>query len=431
MSNQNHFSLIFVAALVYLCCFSISTTTARVRYDGWKLVSLSKTALPHHLKLLSEIHNNMDVWSEDEEVVNVFLNPEQYQNILEEGKISNDTKLISAVLNHNIQTVIDAERSWLDRNSTKQNQDDFFTKYQRYAEILKFLRNLHANFSDMTELFVFGKSHLGADIYAMRIFTGTGREPSKKNIFFSSLQHAREWVSPTVTLYAIQNLLVQYREGNSRVRNILSKVTVHVVPVVNLDGYEYAHTTARMWRKNRRPNTPHTSIGVDLNRNWPYQWEGEGGSSIPSSETYRGPSPGSEVEIQNIIRYVSNGQIQFHGAIDFHSYSQLLLRPWQYSRQSCPDEIPLEALGSKFQSVIRANGGQTYQNIRGSQLYPHSGGFVDYMYAVKKLFSYTIELRPTSSSPYGFALPPQFILPTCIENFPLILEYCDFVINKN
>ena len=44
-----------------------------------------------------------------------------------------------------------------------------------------------------------------------------------------------------------------------------------VIPLVNPDGYNYAWTRDRLWRKNRRANTG-GSFGVDLNRNWDIKW---------------------------------------------------------------------------------------------------------------------------------------------------------------
>jgi hypothetical protein len=76
-------------------------------------------------------------------------------------------------------------------------------------------------------------------------------------------------------------------------------------------------------------------------------------------------------------------QTKIDAAIDFHSYSQLLLRPWQWSSQPCPDEEGLRKLGDKMENSIRNNGRMTYRNIRGSQLYVHSGAMVDFFYGDK------------------------------------------------
>lgn len=44
-----------------------------------------------------------------------------------------------------------------------------------------------------------------------------------------------------------------------------------IVPVANPDGYEFSHTSNRMWRKNRFPATI-LCTGIDLNRNFAYMW---------------------------------------------------------------------------------------------------------------------------------------------------------------
>jgi hypothetical protein len=139
-----------------------------------------------------------------------------------------------------------------------------------------------------------------------------------------------------------------------------------------------------------------------------------------------GTGPASEIEVQNVIKVFNTTKI--HGALDFHSYSQLLLRPWQWSSASCPDESALQALGQKYVDAVRSNGAQSYRNIRGSQLYVHSGAMVDFFYGEKKIFGYTVELRDTGR--YGFLLPPSLILPTCVENYFGTLEFIEHF-NKN
>ena len=67
---------------------------------------------------------------------------------------------------------------------------------------------------------------------------------------------------------------------------------------MNPDGYEYARTKNRLWRKNRRSIPPYA--GVDLNRNWDIYWgEGQGSSPNPASDTYRGNFPQSKKIINN------------------------------------------------------------------------------------------------------------------------------------
>ena len=84
------------------------------------------------------------------------------------------------------------------------------------------------------------------------------------------------------------------------------------------------------------PTPARASVGTDLNRNWSWQWGCCGGSSGTfSSETYRGPSAFSAPETQRVRDFVNSrvigGMQQIKAAIDFHTYSELILWPYGYT----------------------------------------------------------------------------------------------------
>ena len=82
----------------------------------------------------------------------------------------------------------------------------------------------------------------------------------------------------------------------------------------------------------------------------------QGGKSNPveCSEDYGGPSPASEPETQNIMNYwKSNGPIV--GAIDWHSYGQLILRPWGKSSPSSAVVCDYSRTSDKGPSEIGTN----------------------------------------------------------------------------
>lgn len=86
-----------------------------------------------------------------------------------------------------------------------------------------------------------------------------------------------------------------------------------MVPTINPGGLDNSPSPSR-----KNPN------GVDLNRNFPYNWE-DGGSTNPDSNTYRGPSAGSEAETQiamSLPDLYPNAFVFF----DFHSHAQLASR---------------------------------------------------------------------------------------------------------
>ncbi len=75
----------------------------------------------------------------------------------------------------------------------------------------------------------------------------------------------------------------------------------------------------RMWRKNRKP-VGGNCFGVDLNRNFGYQWNKGGSSSNPCSDTYHGGSAMSEPEALALQNYMTPKPWTTY--LTFHSYGQ-------------------------------------------------------------------------------------------------------------
>ena len=95
-----------------------------------------------------------------------------------------------------------------------------------------------------------------------------------------------------------------------------------IAPVWNPDGYNYVFTTNNLWRKNRRVFS--NGVGVDQNRNYPQAWSSScAGSTSVSSETYKGPSAGSEAETRTMITWSETER--FAKVIDYHSYGREVL----------------------------------------------------------------------------------------------------------
>ena len=120
---------------------------------------------------------------------------------------------------------------------------------------------------------------------------------SRPAALYSSLQHAREWISVEVNQRLLEWLIKMYRENKPDIVNLLQTTELWFVIVANPDGYQYTFDYDRLWRKNLRDNDGDNKItpldGVDPNRNFPEHWkfDDEGSASITSDETYRGPAP--------------------------------------------------------------------------------------------------------------------------------------------
>jgi len=202
-----------------------------------------------------------------------------------------------------------------------------------------------------------------------------------------------------------------------------------IIPVVNPDGYEYTWNKNRLWRKNRS-NINNKVDGVDLNRNWPFHWGRDGSSSNPESETYGGPYAGSELEVQALIKYFNSYRKNIVGAIDFHSYSQLILRPYGYTKIQTKNEKKLSNLSLRMSDAIGKHRSKKYKSIKAADLYPASGISSDWFYQKgNNMYAYTFELSPGSSSFGGFILPPDQIIPIGEEIYSAMEIFLDHAIN--
>ncbi len=298
----------------------------------------------------------------------------------------------------------------------------WFDNYQTYAAYQQKLGEYAATYPTLTTLSTIGNSYEGRAIPAIRI-TGTGSaEVAKKTVYLNGMMHAREWIAGMVPMYIADRLLTGYGT-DPRITSVLDNTEFMIVPMSNPDGYEYSRLTNRFWRKNRRPNGD-GSVGVDLNRNYGYQWGLNSGSSpFPDDETYRGTGPFSEPETV-ALRNVALADQDVVTHIDFHSYSQLILSPFSYTVDPAPDQDLLVQMAHTMADSIQDMHGKIYE-WDDPFLYLASGTSIDWMYGDQGIYSYTIELRPTSSNP-GFLLPANQILPTGQEMFPAVLDLAEY-----
>jgi hypothetical protein len=137
-----------------------------------------------------------------------------------------------------------------------------------------------------------GVTTLGAKVPLYRI----GTNPQTK-VLLDGCIHGYE-TEPAQALYNLSKWLLE--ADDPAAKSALRRLQVIIVPIVNYD--EYA-----IQRKNAN--------GVDLNRNFVSGWCG--GSSDPSSEYYKGPSPASEKETQ-FMRALFQAEkpkvyVNFHG----------------------------------------------------------------------------------------------------------------------
>jgi hypothetical protein len=303
----------------------------------------------------------------------------------------------------------------------------FLGQYHTFAEIEQILQNLSMTYPDLTCLTSIGKSYQDRDIWCLEISDNPGVDEQEPGVFFMGLHHAREW--PTVEICLnIANKLTSLYDSNSTIHDLVNSRRIWIVPCVNPDGYYRSHDESHDWRKNMHYFPEFSTTGVDLNRNYGGTCNGnawgewgsvqEGAATHnPAYETYCGPQPGSELEVQAITKmYLEN---DICTSISWHTYSELVMWPWGYATNArTPDNTYLAKVGRDIaKKITRQSGSGTYRPQQSSALYPTTGNTDDWAYGYahyilgKATFAYTIEACS------DFQPPANKLDQICAENF--------------
>lgn len=395
-----------IGIIVFLACASVAPAADLSIKPGDQVVRVN-VATQAQLDWLFQ--RDLDLWSH-----HVGVGPVDVHVSAAERADLDDAGLAFDVLNSDLFS------TWLDEQATQMLRGgEDFTAYKSLDDIYAFIAALAAARPDLCQVSVIGHSLENREIRMLRI-TGPGPGP-KPGVFYHGLQHAREWITGSMVLYLADHLVNNYNTDPC-IQALVNRTEFYLVPVMNPDGYSYTWTNVRLWRKNRRPNA-NGSFGVDLNRNWGYQWgfSSNGSSNSPSSETYRGTAPFSEPETQVMRDFVlAHPNIVAH--MDYHSYGELILWPWGYVCDSIgePDASLFDDLGADMRDLITEVHDHAY--LIGpicNALYPANGCSVDWAYGAAGLTGMTVELRDNGQ--FGFVLPADQIIPTCEENLPAIL----------
>ena len=127
-------------------------------------------------------------------------------------------------------------------------------------------------------------------------------------------------ISPLIFPKFIQLLLENTNQVMNRFEDYLQLVRFHFIPMVNPDGAEYDLKGRSLLdvEKNTRGNKD-GSRGVDLNRNYGFQWGTGGSSKRPSSDVYMGPEPLVNQRPKD-SRFLNANDIQLTTLVSFHTF---------------------------------------------------------------------------------------------------------------
>jgi hypothetical protein len=268
-------------------------------------------------------------------------------------------------------------------------------------------------------------THEGFPIYWLRISDNPNTNEPEPEILYDALHHAREPGSLSQLIFYMWYLLENYAT-DPEIKYLVDQTEMCFVPCVNPDGYMYNEQTnpngGGLWRKNRRLNSGN-NYGVDLNRNYGYQWgfDNTGSSPNTSSATYRGPSAFSEPETQNMRDFTTAHH--FRIAMNYHTYGNLLVYPWGYNDQLTPDAntfLDFSDIMTRKNNYTTGTGMQTVG-------YTVNGDSDDWMYGDTIVKNKIISMTPEAG--YSFWASINDIESICKDNLYQNLTAAHLILN--
>ena len=310
--------------------------------------------------------------------------------------------------------------------------------YHNYDEIVDTLLYLNSTYPNVVDVLPIGRTWQNRTIYCIRLTNETSIEPKPK-VLFVGYHHAREPITAELSLYYAVSTATEFGVSEA-VTRILNFSETYVVIALNADGLSVVKQNE--WqRKNVHPidedgdglldeDPPDDADGdgyiealyqydssnlypigwegvnddgdsqsnedwvggVDLNRNYGYQWNAtcSSGSNYTWAEDYRGPAPFSELETQAVRDLAM--QHSFTYAISFHSGAETIVYPWGYaSTQTLDDQIFKEIAGN-----LSALVGASYEQA--GAWYTTSGVWDDWMYGNRSSLALTCEIFENDSA---------------------------------
>lgn len=285
----------------------------------------------------------------------------------------------------------------------------FFT----YQEMLDQLDAMQAKFPDLITARAPIGNHItsgGNRIYWLKISDNPEMEEAEPEVLYTALHHAREPNSLSQLIFYMWYLLENY-EQDEEIQYLLNNTALYFVPCVNPDGYLFNQQIepngGGLWRKNRR-SLSDGFVGVDLNRNYGFQWgfDNAGSSPNPQSDVYRGTAPFSEVETRAIRDFCQDHN--FRVSLNCHTYGKLLVHPWGYLDTPTGDADIFTNWAELYtlqNNYLAGTGSETVG-------YTVNGDADDWMYGAVDIISMTPEVGGGGQQG-GFWPSPSQIIPNC------------------
>ncbi|XP_030029642.1 carboxypeptidase B-like [Manduca sexta] len=414
-----------------VCVLILAVSLAQGRhekYEGHQLFRVAITSeelgkLEAHLDILSATPATRSASGKIEALVR--LSPAEKQQWL---PYFNQRNMAYTKIIDNLADILRDEEAKVQRARSAASRSSRFSfeVYHRHQEINDYLDSLAKRYPNLVTVINAALSFEGRQIKYVRISTSRFENLRKPVIIIDAAAHAREWVTPPVALYIINQLVVDIVDSN-----LLEYIDWIIIPVVNPDGYEYSFDEDRMWRKTRSKAHPGSDEcpGVDVNRNFDHHWGTRPDSANPCAIVFEGPRPFSEAETRVVRDAVLQHVDRTALYISIHSYGNMFLYAWGNNGTLPDNGLILNLVGVHMAEAIdKLALDKAKRYVVGNAahvLAKTSGTSRDWTRAVGIPLTYTLELPGYE---YGFLVPPEYVWQIVTETWAGIAAGANYVL---
>lgn len=274
-------------------------------------------------------------------------------------------------------------------------ETDIHSRYHSYDALQAIHTMLAADFPNHLFKLDLGPSAQDRPIEALKLSTGlnpsTGRP--KPQLLFVAGQHAREWISTSTALFLAHTMVTELADPEiydprQELLDAVNAFDFVFLPSINPDGYQYSWEHDRLWRKSRQPTSEPGCVGLDLNRNWDFNFRSPQRPN-PCLDTWPGPQPFEAPETRAVRDYVLDATNHVVAFIDLHSFGQMVLIPWSSDcSQVVKDYEDLTEAGLGAAKRAQFLHGKSFEVGQSCEVnYPSSGESTDWSYGAAKCAS--------------------------------------------
>ena len=225
--------------------------------------------------------------------------------------------------------------------------------YYHYWDLREHLQDIQQAHPDIVELDTIGYSVVGEDdpsgdyghLMLARI-TNLADQGPKPEIYIDGGHHGNEPLGMELAVMVLEQLVENYG-SDPQVTLVVDSYDIYIVPMINVDGNTY----------DQRSN----ANGVDLNRNYPFHWNGAGSG------------PASEPEVASNVGFFEAHDFELY--ISMHTGIEMFLTPWGYTADNTPDVEMYTSLAQELENLTGFESGPA-----GQILYAAQGTSLDYGY---------------------------------------------------